>query len=326
MVCMQVLQEQKPVSDNLHFYYQAHMTFNIWRFTDGKAGHDSQSIGLCNAIRKLKTCKCFEIPVNSLLDSFSHLLFKQYLHGEDLPDPNIIIGAGHGTHLPMLVARHARKGKIIVLMKPSFPFSFFDYCIIPKHDLPPDKDNVITTVGALNPIQFNKDKIPNQGLILLGGPSSHYQWDSESIINQIDPIVTNNTEIRWAIADSPRTPKGMLTTIHEWNYENVDILNYGETDSTVINTLIFKAKYIWVSTDSVSMIYESLSSGASVGLLEIPQKKKNRINKAIKILITDEQITTFSTWKVRKKLTTNSFKFNEAERCSLLLLERGVLN
>ena len=309
-----------------YFYYQENMTFNIWRFTDGKSGHDSQSSGLCTAIEKLKACKRFDIPVDSLLDSFSHLLFKQFPRGEDLPDPNIIIGAGHGTHLPMLSARHSRKGKIIVLMKPSLPLSFFDFCIIPKHDFPPDKDNVISTAGALNPIQFNKNKLPGLGLILLGGPSRHYQWDGESIINQIGPIVANNAEIRWVIADSPRTPKGTLTTIRDLGYENVDVLSYAETDTTEIYKLIFKANNIWVSTDSVSMIYESLSSGASVGLLEIPQKKKTRISNAIHTLINDKQITTFSTWKDTKILTNNSFKFNEAERCSLLLLDRGVLN
>jgi len=48
------------------------MTFNIWRFTDGKSGHDTQSIGLCTAIEKLKKCERFDIPVNSLINNFSH--------------------------------------------------------------------------------------------------------------------------------------------------------------------------------------------------------------------------------------------------------------
>jgi len=253
-------------------------------------------------------------------------LFKQFPRGDDLPDPNIIIGAGHGTHLPMLSARRARNGKIIVLMKPSLPLSFFDFCIIPKHDLPPEKDNVITTTGALNPIQFNEENTPNMGLILLGGPSKHYQWDGELIINQIETIVTNNSKIKWIIADSPRTPEEILTRLVEMVGENIKVLNYSETDTKNIHEFIFKSNYIWVSEDSVSMIYESLSSGASVGLLEIPQKRKTRISNAINTLINENQLTTFGAWKVSKTLRTNSFKFNEAERCSILLLERGVLD
>jgi uncharacterized protein len=302
------------------------MTFNIWRFTDGKPGHDSQSIGLCAAIEKLKTCERFDIPVDPFFESFWRLLFKQFPLGEDLPDPNLIIGAGHGTHLPMLSARRARKGKIIVLMKPSLPLSLFDYCLIPKHDLPPEKDNVIATSGALNPIQFNEDKSPNLGLILLGGPSKHYQWDNESIINQIKTIVTNNLDIRWVIADSPRTPNETLSTILKQAYKNVDVLRYCDTETTEIHKLVFKASHIWVSTDSVSMIYESLSSGASVGLLEVPQINNNRIGNAIKTLINDQKLTPFSAWKETKALTTNSYTISEAERCSIQLMERGLLD
>ena len=302
------------------------MAFNIWRFTDGKSGHDSQSTALCTAIEKLKSSERFDIPVDSFLDSLKQLLFKQFPQGKDLPDPDIIIGAGHGTHFPMLSARHARNGRIIVLMKPSLPLSFFDYCIIPKHDLSPENENVIATAGALNPVQFNENSAPNMGLILLGGPSRHYQWDSKSIINQIVSIITTNSHIRWAIADSPRTPTDTLTTILELGLENIDVLSHDKTDMKQVHELIFKAKYVWVSTDSISMIYESLSSGASVGLLEIPQKQKNRISNAVNILIKENRLTTFSTWKNTNVLAANTTRFNEAERCATLLLERGALN
>ena len=36
--------------------------------------------------------------------------------GKNLPDPDIIIGAGHGTHFTMLTAKYVRKGKTIVLI------------------------------------------------------------------------------------------------------------------------------------------------------------------------------------------------------------------
>ena len=41
------------------------MTLNIWRFTDGKPGHDSQSIGLCNAISEIKKCNILDIETDS---------------------------------------------------------------------------------------------------------------------------------------------------------------------------------------------------------------------------------------------------------------------
>ncbi len=302
------------------------MAFNIWRITDGKAGHDSQSIGLCNAIEQLKSCERFDVPVDSLLNSCKNILLKQFPQGKELPSPDIIIGAGHGTHLPMLSAKYVRKGKAIVLMKPSLPLSFFDCCIIPKHDSPPNKEKIISTNGALNPVQDNEDKLANTGLILIGGSSKHYQWNDEAIVSQIKQIVTSQTNIHWTIADSPRTPKTTLTTILKLAHKNVDVLNFTETDSKIIREFIFKADNIWVSVDSVSMIYESLSSGAAVGLLDLEQKKKNRVTGAINTLINEKQLTTFAMWENTHKLTKPSHKFNESERCASLLLERGILD
>jgi uncharacterized protein len=302
------------------------MAFNIWRITDGKAGHDSQSVGLCDAIARLITCERFDIPANSLLTNCKNLLLKQFPSGNDLPNPNIIIGAGHGTHLTMLSAKRAYGGKTIVLMKPSLPLSFFDICIIPEHDAPPSKQNVITTSGALNPVQYNENKSIHTGLILLGGPSKHYSWNEELILKQIKHIISDSADIHWTIADSPRTPKNTLKNIIIMDYKNIDTLSFENTDSETIRELIFKTGKIWVSKDSVSMIYESLSSGANVGLLDIEQKNKNRISCAIDNLINEKQLTSFETFKNTKILSTASLKFNEADRCASLLLKRGLLN
>jgi hypothetical protein len=299
------------------------MAFNIWRITDEKAGHDSQSIGLCNAIERLKACERFDIASEPALSSYKNLLLKQFPLGQGLPDPDIIIGAGHSTHLPMLCAKRARGGKTMVLMQPSLPLSFFDVCIIPKHDQPAHKENVITTYGAINPIKFNESKSADTGLILIGGPSRHYYWNNEAILSQIKQIVTNSPDIHWTIADSPRTPKTTLTGIAD--LANVDVLNFAETKSKTVREFIFKAGNIWVSKDSVSMIYESLSSGAAVGLLDLEQKNDNRISDAINNLINNEQLTYFEMWKNTNKLIPASLKFKEADRCASILLERGFL-
>ncbi|NIO88165.1 MAG: nucleoside-diphosphate sugar epimerase, partial [Candidatus Aminicenantes bacterium] len=79
-----------------------------------------------------------------------------------------IIGAGHGTHFPMLCAQRARGGKTIVIMKPGLPYSWFDYCLIPEHDKPPRKKNIITTRGAINTITPTNNHSIDQGMIMIG--------------------------------------------------------------------------------------------------------------------------------------------------------------
>lgn len=298
---------------------------NIWRFTDSKPGHDSQSIGLCDAIGRLTTISCSDIPASSTIDNLGYLLTKRFPAGKALPKPDLIIGAGHGTHLSMLAARNAHGGKAIVLMKPSLPLSLFDYCIIPKHDLVSENNNVITTTGSLNPVQFNKDKTPNTGLILLGGPSKHCHWNNKLIIDQINAIIAASPDIKWTIADSPRTPKSVLEDVNQQTLKNLTILSCTDTSSIEIQKLIFNTSCIWVTRDSVSMIYESLSSGAAVGLIDLPQKKNNRLHRGITDLVSKGYLTIYSTNSTKLALKPKTAVLNEAQRCAELLLSRGIL-
>jgi uncharacterized protein len=300
------------------------MGFTIWRITDGKAGHDSQSIGLCNAIKRIKDCEIFETPAESLSINIKNFFLNQFPIGKNIPDPDLIISAGHCTHLSLLCAKRARGGKTIVLMKPSLPISWFDLCIVPEHDQLNDRHNVIKTNGAINPVQFNQDKTLNIGLILLGGPSKHYNWNENDIIDQINQIIDNSPDIKWVAADSPRTPKTTIRRLTE--SKNVQIKKFENTNSEELRDIIFKTKKIWVSKDSVSMIYESLSSGASVGVLDVEQNKNNKISDAVTKLINNNQLITFNMWKNNKEPGHTPIKFNEADRCASLLLDRGLLN
>lgn len=302
------------------------MTITIWRITDGKAGHDSQSTGLCNAIERLKPCARFDLPATPLLDNLIDFVSMRTGKAGKLPDPDIIIGAGHATHLTMLTGKRVRNGKTVVLMRPSLPLTFFDCCIIPKHDAPPLKENVIVTTGALNPMLYNENKSRNSGLILLGGPSKHYIWDSQAVVNQLTAIIRENRDIRWAIADSPRTPGETSNMIKRLLNANIEFLSFKETGTDTLHKLIFDAGRIWISADSISMVFEALTSGAKVGLIEVKKRKKTRLSNAINALIGDNNITPFSRWQITGKLGDNTLKINEAERCSRLLLAHGFLD
>ncbi len=302
------------------------MKLNIWRFTDGKSGHDSQSNGLCTAINELLPIKKFDLSADSLINCLKNLLFNKFPMGKNLPDPDIIIGAGHGTHLTMLTAQYIRKGKTIVLMKPSLPSYWFDICIIPQHDSPPKNKNIIETNGALNSIKFNTNKTKKLGLILVGGISTHYKWDSKYVSSQINKIISTNKDIDWTIADSSRTPKNLMPMITISNKKNTNKLNFNGPPKKDIKQLIYAAEIIWVSPDSVSMVFEALTSGASVGLLDIKENKKSRIHKTIKHLILNGHVTTFVSWKKTNKLKDNNMQLNEACRCANILFNKGFLS
>ena len=54
------------------------MTLNIWRITDGKSGHDSQSTGLCQAIKKLSQCKQYDLKATSFIQSIKSYVSKKF--------------------------------------------------------------------------------------------------------------------------------------------------------------------------------------------------------------------------------------------------------
>ena len=155
------------------------MPLTVWRIFDGKIGHNLQSHGLSLAISRLKHCEILDFQTPPLSVTISGLLSREFPPGDDLPPPDFIIGTGHQTHLPVICAKLARGGISIVLMNPSLPYSWFDVCLIPEHDKPRHRKNIIRTVGALTTIHPTQKKKYDQGLLLIGGPSKHFSWDEK---------------------------------------------------------------------------------------------------------------------------------------------------
>ena len=154
----------------------------VWRLCDGKVGHESQSQGLAEALGRRVPTEYFDLGCLSPARALRAWLCGRFPPGEALPAPDLILGAGHRTHLNLLAARRARGGRAVVLMKPTLPCACFDLCLVPEHDDPPRHGKVLPTQGALNPIRPAAAASPERGLILIGGPSEHHGWDTAAIV------------------------------------------------------------------------------------------------------------------------------------------------
>ena len=160
----------------------------IWRFTDGKAGHDKQSLALVESLMYQTKCRLYDFNIQGQRNPILNIIFKNYQLPEGITKPDIAIGAGHKTHLHLLAVKRCLNAKIIVIMKPSLPLMFFDLCIIPKHDGIKNGPNIINTQSSLVKFNSNHKKKENTGLILIGGPSKHYFWDSKIVLEEICKI------------------------------------------------------------------------------------------------------------------------------------------
>lgn len=264
----------------------------IWRFSDGRAGHDAQSRGLLNALCRYHDCDCHEVSVPFSAGTYPLALLGRLTPVADLPDPDLLLGAGHGTHLPMLVSKYIRGGFSVVLMKPSLPINCFDLCVVPEHDRVKSTARVLTTRGPLNDIPAGTGAAGSRGLVLLGGPSRHFHWDENTLLEQVREIIGRDPR-PWQIADSPRTPASLRRRLEALGDERVVYRPFG---AYAVRDLLAGSSCVWVSEDSMSMIYEALSSGAAVGVLPLEARKGSRLAEAVKALSEENMLGFYDQW------------------------------
>jgi mitochondrial fission protein ELM1 len=235
--------------------------------------------------------------------------------------PDLLIGAGHSTHLPLLACSRRFGGRTVVIMKPSLPVALFDLCLIPEHDtLCFPANNVVRTEGALNRVRPSDRHDSDCGLILIGGPSKHFLWSDEKVIRQVQSIAATSG-IRWTIAASERTPESFLKHLQSL-LPNVVLKTPHDTSSDWLPGQLEQAGTVWVTCDSMSMIYEALTAGARVGLLELEPSSHGRISSNIQRLIRSSMVTACSDWLQGRPLSASVKSFSEADRCSRIVVER----
>ncbi|MDO8940069.1 MAG: mitochondrial fission ELM1 family protein [Methylicorpusculum sp.] len=291
----------------------------LWLINDNKPGHRNQLEGLANALADLKPLEHQWYDAGLSLSARFQTIVAMYKKAQ-IKKPDLIIAAGHKTHLLLLIGRFLFGGKSIVLMRPSLPLRLFDLALIPQHDGHFHQNNVISTLGAINKITPSQSHDKNIGLFLIGGPSKHHGWNSRQMAEQIETIIDSAPDIRWKLTTSRRTPGDFLPLLKHLN-NKLAIIPHTETGSDWLPDQLCESGFVWVSEDSVSMIYEALTSGASTGLLEVPILKNGRIQQGIQDLLTSKALYRVTDWLNKTNIPHSGLQLNEAHRCAELILK-----
>ena len=262
--------------------------------SDGKAGHRSQALGLFQAMQRQQPETTFEevliadLPIISLIKtlfSSKKSLFKQV--------PDFIFGVGSHTHFRVwLLGKIFRKAKTIILMKPNLPVACFDYAVIPEHDGIHADNHVIVTRGALNPIRNENRHQTARVLIALGGSSKRHQWNQNKVLTSVQKIVENNPDAEIILTTSRRTPAEFIDILRQQSFaQHLQIFPVEQTPQGWIFEEMQKAEAVWVTEDSVSMVFEALTAGCRVGVIAIDRLKDDRITHSIDQMIESQLIS-----------------------------------
>ena len=309
---------------------------HIWVVTDGKPGHQNQSLGLVDALAAQGVAvQMHLVPAVSGFNAGAALITGavRTLFG-DLPTahPDLIITTGHRTHLTALALKRHFSAPLVVLMKPSLPLAWFDLCLIPHHDEPAQQDNIVATYGALNRmVGVSRDQKVGKPMLLLGGESKHTQWDEQAVIDQVKTVCAAYPQV--LATTSRRTPSSTVNALEALALDNLELVPFEQTDANWLKERLPLAPVAWVTIDSVSMIYEALTAQCEVGVIELAPLLKggklkgakqtpSRVIEGVQLLFKQELATPFSEFSRTGSLVASEQTFNEAARCAEIVKER----
>ena len=292
----------------------------VWRFLDGKPGHDRQTAGLLGALAARRALVTHVIPVTPLRLSWWAVLRRRLPAAlTSLPTPDLLVGAGHGCERPLLAGARSFGAPSVYLMKPSLPLSCFDLCFVPRHDGVAAGPSVELTQGVLN------DLVPGNGPrdgpvpILVGGPSKHHGWDEAALLRQIASLVFGSRDRHFVISDSRRTPAATSARLAEFTQRGVAVIGHRDVGPDWLRDTLARAPDAWVTADSVSMLFEALTAGCAVGVLNVPVLREDRIAAVAPQLAREGLVATLEQWLGDGRLPRAAQPLAEAARCAAIV-------
>lgn len=193
--------------------------------------------------------------------------------------PDIVVSCGSSLAPVNFIISRENLAKSVVIMRPSvLSTNRFDLAIVPQHDKPPKRKNVVVTEGALNLIDDDYIRSQVLGLrswvkiekdlvlgLLLGGNTKHFKLSSDllrPIISQIKLFLEKH-DGQILVTTSRRTSLEVEDLIkYEFgNYSRCKLLVIANEKNIpeAVGGILGLAKMVIVSPESISMISEAAS-------------------------------------------------------------------
>ena len=284
---------------------------NILILSDKKAGHLRQAEALVKIIRELLKTKNITAHIDNIEVEFKNkfaeraltlssclsgkyhcqgclwclraFLKEESYQGLIRKKPDIIISSGSSLAAINYVLARESLAKSLVVMRPSILSTRrFDLVVMPKHDLPPKRKNVVATEGALNLIdedylkeeadkliKASGSKLSSSGFylsLLIGGDTKKFRLKPEMVLKVIKEVksAAENLHADILITTSRRTSKEIEGLIKEEfkNYPRCKVLIIANEKNIpeAVGGILGLSRIIIASAESISMISEAVNS------------------------------------------------------------------
>ncbi|RLB94351.1 MAG: hypothetical protein DRH26_01430 [Deltaproteobacteria bacterium] len=307
-------------------------TCKITAILDGSPGHEKQTEGIISALAKYVTVEITRLKIKKtfLSDIVSWLkvlvgLCRKTGKSEDV---DFVMGTGTHTHPHVIKMGNAGGAKKIICMFPApFLTRLFDLCFVPNHDRPKSGKKIFLTVGPPNISENKHIHKPDIGLILIGGvDEKSHVWDSDKICDYIEQIVSSESvNLNWTISSSPRTPEEMDAKIRRFaaEKEHVSFFPFADTPKGWVEKRYDMSGIVWVTADSLSMVYEALTAGCTTGIIPVEWKQKvNKFAYSEQYLYDHKIAISYDNWKRNRDHINSGNGLNESDRCAREILRR----
>ena len=211
----------------------------------------------------------------------------------------LFLSAGSGAAPFTLALARATGQKCCTLMTPSvLGTAPFDFAVVPEHDHPEKRENVLPTLGAPNAIFADElerkgwelaQKYPpretggqeNRWGVLVGGDDANYRVSPEWVRRAIGPILEAGAQADAGIyiTTSRRTcpeAEEELLRLTEGNSSVRMLLLASRDPFNPVPGMLGLCSRIFVTEDSVSMVSEAITAGREVFLLRTERQSFSR--------------------------------------------------
>jgi len=263
---------------------------SCWVVTDGKAGMESQCVGLAEALGLTPIVKRVRLraPWRQLTPYVRFGGRAQFTRESDAlapPWPDLLIATGRHSVAASLLVKKMSGGRTrnVQLQNPAIGPEHFDLVVVPRHD-ELSGDNIVSTRGALHRVTPNlllegAEKLAPKIVhlarpyvsVLIGGSNAAYRLGKLEMTTLARQLASCARDMKASLLVTPsrRTGEEALRILKA-ELDGVPHYLWDMEGENPYFGLLGLADFIVVTSDSVNMVSEAASTGKPVYVAHLP--------------------------------------------------------